>query len=56
MKAGQAEFDGPVISGERYVLADDFVGQGGTLANLRSHIIKDGGRVVRGRGKNYAKR
>jgi hypothetical protein len=43
--ARQAEFDGPVISGRYYILVDDFVGQGGTLANLRSHIIRCGGHV-----------
>jgi hypothetical protein len=29
------------------LLVDDFVGQGGTLANLRAHIIRGGG-IVRG--------
>ena len=31
--ARQAEFDGPVQAGDAYVLVDDFVGMGGTLAN-----------------------
>lgn len=43
--ARQAQFDGPVDQGEMYLLVDDFVGQGGTLANLRSHVIRGGGRV-----------
>ncbi len=33
--AGQAAFGGDVDSGRRCVMVDDFVGQGGTLANLR---------------------
>ena len=44
--ARQAEFGGDVASVQNYVLVDDFVGQGGTLANLRSHIIRGGGIVV----------
>lgn len=44
--ARQAEFDGPVDQGERYLLVDDFVGQGGTLANLRAHVMRGGGRVL----------
>jgi hypothetical protein len=39
-------FDGVVVAGRRYLLVDDFVGQGGTLANLRGHIIHHGGEVV----------
>lgn len=38
--ARQAEFDGAVVPRECYIMVDDFIGQGGTLANLRSHIIK----------------
>lgn len=33
--ARQAEFGGDVAPQQHYVLVDDFVGQGGTLANLR---------------------
>ena len=44
--ARQAAFDGKVDSGQEYVLVDDFVGQGGTLANLRGLIEKKGGRVL----------
>ena len=40
-----ALFDGEVVRGATYVLVDDFVGQGGTLANLRGFILSKGGRV-----------
>jgi len=55
--ARQALFDGNVIPNEHYVMADDFIGQGGTLANLRSHIIMGGGRAVGATvltGKHYS--
>lgn len=44
--ARQAAFDGDVTPGACYLLVDDFVGQGGTLANLRGHIMSGGGRVI----------
>jgi hypothetical protein len=44
--ARQAVFNGPVVSGRHYVLVDDFVGMGGTLANLRGHIEALGGHVL----------
>lgn len=44
--ARQAVFDGAVEPGRAYVLVDDFVRQGGTLANLRGHILRHGGRVL----------
>lgn len=44
--ANQALFSGAVRSGLHYVLVDDFIGQGGTLANVRGHILARGGRVV----------
>lgn len=44
--ARQAHFAGPVEAGRRYILVDDFIGQGGTLANLRGHIETLGGQVV----------
>jgi hypothetical protein len=44
--ARQAAFDGEVEAGARYVLVDDFVGQGGTLANLKGHIESKGGKAV----------
>ena len=44
--ARQAEFEGPVTPGRDYVLVDDFVGMGGTLANLKGYIESNGGNVV----------
>jgi len=41
-----ALFDGDVISGREYFLIDDFIGQGGTLANFRGYIEANGGRVL----------
>jgi hypoxanthine-guanine phosphoribosyltransferase len=38
-------FEGDVEAVE-YLLVDDFVGQGGTLANLRGYLESNGGRVV----------
>ena len=40
-----ALFGGTVEPGE-YFLVDDFIGQGGTLANLRGFIETHGGRVI----------
>ena len=44
--ARQAAFDGVVERGRQYVMVDDFIGQGGTLANLRGWVEKKGGTVV----------
>ncbi|ABL66588.1 phosphoribosyltransferase [Chlorobium phaeobacteroides] len=44
--ARQAKFDGDILAGKPYLLIDDFIGQGGTLANLRSHIMSRGGSVL----------
>lgn len=44
--ARQAEFEGPVTPGRDYLLVDDFVGMGGTLANLKGFIESRGGRVL----------
>ena len=44
--ARQAQFDGAIMAGTDYVLADDFVGMGGTLANLRGFIASQGGKVL----------
>jgi hypothetical protein len=44
--AKQATFEGEVESGRCYLLVDDFIGQGGTLANLRGWILHLGGIVV----------
>ena len=44
--ARQAAFGGEIERGRKYVMVDDFIGQGGTLANLRGWIEKKGGTVV----------
>jgi hypothetical protein len=44
--ARQALFAGAVEPGRAYVLVNDFIGQGGTLANLRGHIMAGGGIVL----------
>ena len=44
--AKQAEFQGPVRKGCEYVLVDDFVGMGGTLANMKGYIESQGGVVL----------
>lgn len=57
--ARQARFGGPILPGTYYFLVDDFVGQGGTLANLRSFILRDGGHVLGATcltGKHYSAR
>jgi len=41
-----ALFDGPIERGRHYLIVDDFMGQGGTIANLRGHIEYSGGRVI----------
>jgi adenine/guanine phosphoribosyltransferase-like PRPP-binding protein len=55
--ARQAEFDGAVSENACYVLVDDFIGQGGTLANLRGFLLHCGARVIGGTvltGKPYS--
>jgi hypothetical protein len=42
----QPTFAGNVERGADYVLVDDHVGLGATLANLRGHIEAEGGRVI----------
>jgi len=42
----QPVFEGEVEAGRSYVLVDDFVGMGGTLANLRGYVLAKGGRVL----------
>ena len=44
--ARQAVFDGRIDTGRHYVMVDDFIGQGGTQANLRGWIECHGGVVV----------
>jgi hypothetical protein len=41
-----ATFTGAVVAGASYLLVDDHVGFGGTLANLRGHIVAGGGHVL----------
>ena len=57
--ARQASFDGAIKSCLSYVLVDDFVGMGGTLANLRGYIHTHGGNVLAAvalTGKPYSAR
>ena len=44
--ARQAAFGGEVEKGREHIMVDDFIGQGGTLANLRGWIEKQGGMTV----------
>jgi hypothetical protein len=44
--ATPARFEGPVQNGRDYILVDDHVGFGGTLADLRGHVEAQGGRVI----------
>ena len=44
--ARQALFEGEVVAGRSYVIVDDFVGQGGTITNLRGFLEKRGGHVI----------
>jgi hypothetical protein len=44
--ARQAEFAGQVQAGCEYVLVDDFVGMGGTLANMKGYVESQGGKVL----------
>lgn len=41
-----ATFEGQVQPGANYVLVDDHVGLGGTLANLRGYVEARGGEVI----------
>ena len=55
--ARQAAFEGKVERGCKYLMVDDFVGQGGTLANLRGWLEKRGGQVIGAvalTGKHYS--
>jgi hypothetical protein len=44
--ANQASFAGEVERGQQYLLVDDFIGQGGTLANLIGYIESAGGQAI----------
>ena len=55
--AKQAVFEGEIAPGKKYVIVDDFIGQGGTIANLRGHILAGGGEVIGSTvltGKSYS--
>jgi hypothetical protein len=44
--ANPALFSGDVTTGVDYLIVDDFVGQGGTVANLAGFIRSNGGNVI----------
>lgn len=44
--ANPAMFSGKVIAGADYLIVDDFIGQGGTVANLAGFIQSNGGQVI----------
>ena len=44
--ARQAAFSGEVLAGSEYIMVDDFIGQGGTLANMRGWIETNGASVI----------
>jgi hypothetical protein len=55
--ASPAVFAGDVRSGQACLIADDFIGQGGTIANLRGHLEAGGATVVGAvtlTGKSYS--
>lgn len=55
--ARQAIFKGKIIPRCNYLIVDDFIGQGGTIANLRGHIMQQGGSVIGATvltGKDYS--
>ena len=57
--ARQAAFGGHVIPKRSYIVVDDFIGQGGTVANLRGWIESSGATVVQAialTGKPYSAR
>jgi len=57
--ARQARFSGELQPGREYVLVDNFVGQGGTLANLRGWVHAVGGKAIGARvltGKKHSAR
>jgi len=44
--ANPALFSGDVEDGRRYILVDDFLGMGGTFANMKGYIESKGGIVI----------
>lgn len=56
--ANQPTFDGDVAAGD-YLIIDDTLTQGGTLAQLKTHVEDNGGRVLGAvalTGKNYSRK
>jgi hypothetical protein len=52
-----ALFSGAITAGAEYIVLDDFIGMGGTFANLRGYVHAQGGRVVHAQaltGKPYS--
>lgn len=55
--ARQPQFDGAVQEGKEYFIVDDFIGMGGTIANLKGYIELKGGIVIGATvltGKSYS--
>jgi hypothetical protein len=46
LKKRWAIFSGDIEPNQSYIIVDDFIGQGGTVANLRGHIEHCGGFVI----------
>ena len=44
--ANPALFSGKVSAGAAYVIVDDFIGQGGTVANLKGYVEANAARVI----------
>jgi hypothetical protein len=44
--ASHATFEGDVIVGGEYLILDDFIGMGGTLASIKAFIENSGGKVA----------
>jgi hypothetical protein len=44
--ARQPQFDGAVQEEKEYFIVDDFIGMGGTIANLKGYIELKGGIVI----------
>jgi hypothetical protein len=44
--ARRATFEGPVLAGDSYLIADDHVGLGGTIAELRAYIEANGAAMI----------
>lgn len=44
--ANQALFVGKLMEGGSYLLIDDFIGQGGTFANIKGYIDANGGQTI----------